>query len=817
MMLWHLDARGFGKEFDSSINQLITACLTIYQMVIDTGEFARYSWNLRDALRCIHGLLLSVPEAIEDVPAMKRLWVHEALRVFSDRLCESYGMTKVIEYVETVCEEHLKATVKELLSHLELADPADMVNMNTSTIFFCDFSDPKADTRSYTEVIDMEHLHKVVGGYLREYNNMTRRPMHYFNIFRFFVRTMSKSTRVLRHPRGHLVLVGPVGVGRHSVSRMAGHASDSEVHQFEMGNEFNYSEWLDTFKTALIRAATEDKRSVFILSDVEFEFDDCKALINHVVNSGDVMHLFSTDERVDLVEKMRAIDLQKEKSLQTDGSVAALKEMFEARMWEQMRIIVVLRSTADLAKVFQTCPQFGTSCQTVYAHPWPVDTVEDVVLRTFKELDLEEERKPGLVDLVNSIHLVTRSSDKVVYEYGLFMEFVSVTAVLTEKYKEQLKYRQQICVQAVEKLDEAARRVTAMEEELDKWRNDLDRLRASPETGETAEKIKRTEQDIEMLSCSIDRAKDLLANLSNYCAEWRTATVVLQTRIACCHLDCTLTASIMTCCARLTEADRINNFETWKYAAQSSGHIFSELAHYLTLVGTELRETAACWTMANLPTDEHCIASGVALRYVQRVPLMVDPHHVAIKWITAVALQKEIKPTFLNMSAPDYLEQLASCLQLGAMVVIDITEIEFDTAIIPLLLKQTFNQGTTNYIKLGPNTVEYAAEFQLYLRSQTPVTDEKVLLCVTVIDFTLEDPGILETLVSALVNNERPDHEERIQLAKQMLELVTELDDTELNLLKILSQTDNSWIENDQIITNLLPSVTQVNIFVINL
>ena len=298
MMLWHLDARGFGKEFDSSINELISASLTIYKMVLETGgEFEQYSWNLRDALRCIHGLLLSVPEAIEDVPAIKRLWVHESLRVFSDRLSKTHLTAKVVEYVESVCEEHLQATVKDLLSHLELADPADIVHMNTCSIFFCDFSDPKADTRSYTEVIDMEHLHKVVGGYLREYNNMTKRPMHYFNVVRFFIRNMAKATRVLKHPRGHLVIVGPVGVGRHSLARMAGHASDSEVHQFEIVNNWRYADWLETFKTALVRAATEDKRSLFIVSDVEFELNDCKALVNHVVNSGDVMHLFSSEER----------------------------------------------------------------------------------------------------------------------------------------------------------------------------------------------------------------------------------------------------------------------------------------------------------------------------------------------------------------------------------------------------------------------------------------------------------------------------------------------------------------------------------------
>ncbi len=507
---------------------------------------------------------------------------------------------------------------------------------------------------------------------------------------------------------------------------------------------------------------------------------------------------------------MRAIDLQKEKSLQTDGSVAALKEMFESRMWEMARIVIILRSTSDLAEIYHTCPQLATSCQTIYVHPWPLDTVQDVVLRIFADIDLEEEQKLDLVALVDSIQQTTRSSNETVYEYGLFFEFLNVAATLTQKYKEQLKFRQEICVKAVEKLDEGAQRVTAMEEDLNKWRQDLEALKALSETAETAEKMKRIEQDVEILSCSVDRAKDLLTNLSNYHGEWRTAAAVLQMRIACCPLDSVLAAAVMTCCARLHEHQRAAHFQRWRrHALDTLDQQLSDLPHYLSLVHLEHRETKAHWTMANLPNDDHCVASGVMLRYVQRVPLLIDPHDLAIKWVTAVAQAKEIKPTSLNMSAPDYLEQLASCLQLGTLVIIDITEIEFDTAIEPLLLRQTFNQGTTNYVKLGPNLVEYAADFQLYLRSQTPVSDERVLLCTTVVDFTLDDQGILETLISALVNNERPDHEERIQLAQQMLELANELDETELNLLRILSQSDSYWIENDQVITTLLPSVTQ--------
>jgi len=118
-----------------------------------------------------------------------------------------------------------------------------------------------------------------------------------------------------------LVLVGPKGVGRHSLARITGHAADCHVHQYETtgggpGSGWNLSDWTDAFKAALVSAADDEKRSVFICSDAEFERPECRALVNHVIANGDVMYLFDAKERNELVEQMRAIDLQKEKTLQ---------------------------------------------------------------------------------------------------------------------------------------------------------------------------------------------------------------------------------------------------------------------------------------------------------------------------------------------------------------------------------------------------------------------------------------------------------------------------------------------------------------------
>lgn len=331
MLMWHLDARGFAKEFDAVIDQMISASMGVYRLLIECPVMAAYPahygcrWNLRDLMRFTHGLLLSVPESIEDVGAMKRLWLHEACRVYSDRLALLEPTALVAHYVEQSCQTHLQASVGDLFAQMDMVELADIADMTINTIFFCDFSDPKSESRSYVEVMDMEHLTRVTNGYVTEYNNMNKRPMHYVNVFRHLMRTMAKASRVLKQPSGHLILVGPKGVGRHTLARLAGHASDSTVHQYESsspdtgnskGTVWNVTDWTDALKFALIDAADDDKKCAFICSDVEFQRPECRSLINHIVSHGDLMYLFDARERGELVEQMRAIDLQKEKTLQ---------------------------------------------------------------------------------------------------------------------------------------------------------------------------------------------------------------------------------------------------------------------------------------------------------------------------------------------------------------------------------------------------------------------------------------------------------------------------------------------------------------------
>lgn len=66
----------------------------------------------------------------------------------------------------------------QLFAHLDFDEDGKVMEDDMRSLVYCDFADPKSSDKPYTEARDLEHLRTIVEGYLDEFNNMSKKPMH---------------------------------------------------------------------------------------------------------------------------------------------------------------------------------------------------------------------------------------------------------------------------------------------------------------------------------------------------------------------------------------------------------------------------------------------------------------------------------------------------------------------------------------------------------------------------------------------------------------------------------------------------------------
>ncbi|XP_062872057.1 dynein axonemal heavy chain 12 [Trichomycterus rosablanca] len=413
---------GFPPDYFTIGNQIVAATLEVYKKAMEnllpTPAKSHYTFNLRDFSRVVQGCLLLKKESLESKGTMIRLFVHEVLRVFYDRLVDDQDRAWLYRLMNELVKVHFKESFDTVFAHLK-ADKKSLCEEDLRSLLFGDYMTPDVDPadRLYAEVPSMDSFSQVVETCLVDYNQTHKNRMDLV-IFRYVLEHLSRISRVLKQPGGSALLVGVGGSGRQSITRLATFMAGMTMFQPEISKNYSMNEWRDDLKVLLKKAGVKGQKMVFLLTDAQIKEEAFLEDVDSLLNTGEVPNLFAVDEKQEIMEAMRPIAQAGNKNL--EFSPLSLFAYFVNRCRENLHIVVAFSPIGDAFRNrLRQFPSLINCCTINWFQPWPDEALERVANKFLETLQMSDYERQEVMQICKSFHTsAIQLSNKFLSELG---------------------------------------------------------------------------------------------------------------------------------------------------------------------------------------------------------------------------------------------------------------------------------------------------------------------------------------------------------------------------------------------------------------
>nr|CAH7757603.1 unnamed protein product [Callosobruchus chinensis] len=381
--------KGFLFDFSNDVRDLgdymVNAAVEIYDRIakdlLPTPAKSHYVFNLRDLSKCIQGITQADSGTMRDETSMLRLFYHECLRVFHDRLINVEDKSYFYFLLKEICTRNFGTSVVTL--------PEGDLITNPPVLLFGDFLQFAADkeNRLYEEMRNVDKVRNVLQDYLDDYNLLTSKEMNLI-FFMMAIEHCVRLVRILRSERGNALLVGVGGMGKQSLTRLASHVNHYRCYQIELTRNYDHSSFFEDLRKMYFNAGVVYEDTVFLFTDTQIVQEEFLEDINNMLNSGEVPNLFESDEYEKVIIGCRPG--AKEAGID-EGNRDGIYDFFISRVRSKLHLVICMSPVGDaFRRRCRMFPSLVNCCTIDWFEKWPQDALLSVAQNSLKEIDTEE-------------------------------------------------------------------------------------------------------------------------------------------------------------------------------------------------------------------------------------------------------------------------------------------------------------------------------------------------------------------------------------------------------------------------------------------
>lgn len=382
----------FEPEVQKLCSGTVLATIEVYAKIseelLPTPAKFHYTFNLRDISKVFQGLLMIRPRKCPNAETFARLWVHESMRIFYDRLINEEDQNWFKKLAVELCSRHLKI-------------PFSDDDLFAKPIVFADFLKPDADPKFYEDVRDLPKLTSVLNDVLDNYNATFPTQMNLV-FFQDALGHTARIARILRQPRGNAMLIGVGGSGKQSLTKMASFVCGMACLSIEINRGYGMPQFREDIKKFMIKTGVEGNHTVFLFTDSQIVDETMLEDLNNVLNTGEVSNLFPQDETDKIVSDMIAVCKADGITETRDNCLAH----FVSRVRDRLHIVLCMSPVGDSLRI--RCRQFPSliNCTTIdWFHGWPEAALVSVAERFLGDLELpSEDIRKSVVQMCGFVH-----------------------------------------------------------------------------------------------------------------------------------------------------------------------------------------------------------------------------------------------------------------------------------------------------------------------------------------------------------------------------------------------------------------------------